>query len=374
MIRRKHPPGASPGQLLIEPGTPKPVIRAFAYGPDRCAEVTVADPAELSAYLGKWPVVWVNVDGLGDEGILRRLGQVFDVHRLALEDVVNVHQRAKVEPYDKHLFIVARMVHLAEHVETEQVSILLGDNYVVTFQEGHPGDSFEMVRERLRSGRGPIRGAGPGYLAYALLDALLDAYFPVLEVFGERIEDLEDRVLARPDAAVVASIHAVKRDLLALRRAMWPHREAVNSLLREESRFIDAETRLYLRDCYDHTIQLLDIIETYRELTTGLLDIYLSSISNRLNEIVKVLTIFAAIFAPLTFIASIYGMNLMMPEQHWPWAYPAVLAVMAAIAGVLFLFFRRRGWLGGPRAAGSARSECDPQGQHEGSGEPIRRP
>ncbi len=346
MIHRKHPPGASPGTLHIDAGAPKPVIRAFAYGPDRCAEIEVADPAALGDYVGKWPVVWVNVDGLGDEAMLRRLAELFGMHRLALEDVVNVHQRAKVEPYDKHLFIVARMVHLQEHVVTEQVSILLGDNYVVTFQEGHPGDSFEMVRERLRSGRGPIRSAGPGYLAYALLDALIDAYFPVAEVFGERIEDLEDRVLARPDPSVVASIHAVKRDLLSLRRAMWPHREAVNSLLREESRFIDSETRLYLRDCYDHTIQLLDIIETYRELTTGLLDIYLSSISNRLSEIVKVLTIFAAIFAPLTFIAGVYGMNLMMPEQNWPWAYPAVLALMAGVAGVLFLFFRRRGWIG----------------------------
>jgi magnesium transporter len=303
-------------------------------------------------------VVWVNVDGLGDEGVLSRLGNLFNLHRLALEDVVNVSQRPKVEPYEGHLFMVSRMIHYEGPLETEQISFFVGENYVLTFQE-YPGDCFDLVRQRIKSGQGIMRHAGPGYLAYALVDALVDAYFPVLEVFGERLEDLEDEVIARPASHVVGRIHVVKRELLALRRSMWPQREAVNALLRDESPYINRETRIYLRDCYDHSVQLLDIIETYREFTAGLMEAYLSSLSNRMNEIMKVLAIFASIFAPLTFITGIYGMNLMMPEQTIPWAYPSVLALMAAIAGLLLVYFRRRGWLGGSPPPALARRDRD---------------
>lgn len=360
MIRSKPPPGARPGTLVINPASPAPRIHVIAYGPDRHLETDIREPAELAAHLGRFPVVWVNVDGLGDEAVLRRVAELFGLHRLALEDVVNVYQRPKVEPYEGHLFIVARMIHYEGHLETEQVSFFVGANFVLTFQEYY-GDCFDLIRQRIKAGQGIIRQSGPGYLAYTLIDALVDAYFPVLEVFGERIEDLEDEVVTRPAGAVVGRIHAMKRDLLTLRRATWPQREAVNALLRDESAFIDRETRIYLRDCYDHTIQILDILETYRELTSGLLEVYLSSLSNRLNEIMKVLAVYAAIFAPLTFITGVYGMNLIMPEHRLPWAYPAVLAMMATIAAFLLLHFRRRGWIGRTRRAAARAPGPDAQ-------------
>jgi magnesium transporter len=312
-----------------------------------------AHPDELEPVLGKTPVVWVNVEGLGDAEVITRIGEIFDVHRLALEDVVNVHQRAKLEPYEDHLFMVARMVHYADHLETEQVSFFIGNTYVLTFQE-RPGDCFDLVRQRIRSGRGRMRHAGAGYLAYALLDALIDAYFPALEGYGERIEALEGEVLARPDASMVGRIHAVKRDLLVLRRALWPHREAVNALQRDDSPFVTDEVRIYVRDCYDHTVQLLDMVETYRELASGLLDVFMSSVGNRMNEVMKVLTIFAALFIPLTFIAGLYGMNFeKMPELKWSWGYPTALGAMAVVAGLMLFFFYRKGWLSGQKAQGS---------------------
>ncbi len=318
----------------------------IAYGEADYVEAEIESPDELDPFLEGWPVVWVNVVGLADAGLLEELGRRFEIHRLALEDVFNVHQRAKVEPFDHQLFIVARMVHPGGRSETEQVSFFVGAGYVLTFQE-RPGDSFDLVRARIRSGRGRIRRSPTGYLAYALLDALIDAYFPVLEGYGERLEALESEVMARPEASIVQRMHAVKRELLVMRRAMWPHREAINQLFRDDSSFIDDETRLHLRDCYDHVIQLIDIIETYRELASGLLDAYLSSVSNRMNEIMKILTIFAAIFIPLTFIAGLYGMNFAyMPELQWKWAYPVVLTVMTGVSVVMLLFFRRLGWVG----------------------------
>jgi magnesium transporter len=316
--------------------------------------------AGLTDILGKWPAVWVNVDGLGDTSVISQLGELFDVHRLALEDVVNVHQRAKVEPYDDHLFVIAHMIQAGEHLGTEQVSFFIGENYLLTFQE-RAGDCFDMVRQRIRAGRGRIRHAGASYLAYALLDALIDAYFPVLEVYGERIEALESELLTEPDAEMAGRIHAIKRDLLVLRRAIWPHREAIKTLLRDDSPFITDETRIYLRDCYDHVIQLLDLVETYRELASGLLDIYLSSLSNRMNEVMKVLTIFAAIFIPLTFIAGLYGMNFeRMPELRWSWGYPMALMVMAALTVSLLVFFRRKGWIGRGRKTPSGDAQGGP--------------
>ncbi|MDY7107094.1 MAG: magnesium/cobalt transporter CorA [Planctomycetota bacterium] len=366
LIARK-PPGTAPGTIRVDPAAPKPTVRAFAYGPDEFVEQAVEDPAALTELMRQWPVVWVNVDGLGDADLLRTLGEMFNLHRLALEDVANVHQRAKVEPYEDQLFVVARMAHLQTDLRTEQVSVFVGEKYVLTFQE-QAGDCFDLVRQRIRSGRGLIRRSGAGYLAYALLDALVDAYFPVLEKYGERIEALETEVITRCEDDLIARIHHLKREMLVLRRALWPHREAVNTLLREDSELIGAETRLHLRDCYDHVIQLLDMVETYRELASGLLDVYLSQISNRMNEVMKVLTIFAAIFIPLTFMAGVYGMNFShMPELTWGWSYPALLLMMALVAGGMLLFFRRRGWLGRrpARHAGAPDAEPGPAEQSE---------
>jgi magnesium transporter len=338
--------------LVADPLAPRPDIQVIAYGPDAVREEKIHDVDAIRDFPPKWPVTWVNVDGLGDASVLATLGEIFDLHRLAMEDVLNVHQRPKVDQYDTNYFVVARMIERTDELTTEQLSMFLGSNYVITFQE-RPGDCFDPVRERIRKRGGKIRHSGPDYLAYALLDAFVDNYFPVLEEYGEQLEELEGDVVAHPTTNTVARIQAAKRRLLVLRRAIWPLREAVNVLSREESPLISSETRVYLRDCYDHTIQLIDILENFRDIASSLMDVYLSSVSNHTNEIMKVLTIVTTIFIPLTLVAGIYGMNfntsrspLNMPELNWYWGYPFALGAMAVVALVLLAFFRRRGWLG----------------------------
>ncbi len=280
----------------------------------------------------------------------------------ALEDVVNVHQRPKVEEYEDHSFIVTRMIQSDQAPTTEQVSMFLGERFLLTFQE-QPGDCFNLVRDRLRKHRGQIRERKADYLVYALLDAVIDGYFPVFEDFGERLETLENLVMGQPSRDLVAQIHGMKRNLLALRRAIWPQREMVNALMRESLTHISDETRPYLRDCYDHTIQLMDVVETYREIASGLADVYLSSTSARMNEVMKVLTIIATIFMPLGFIASLYGMNFdakaspwNMPELEWYWGYPFALVLMSVVALGFLAYFRRKGWIGG---GGDSREQHD---------------
>jgi magnesium transporter len=233
----------------------------------------------------------------------------------------------------------------------EQVSLVLGKHYLLTVQEEPSRDCFQPVRDRIRAGKGSIRKQGPDYLAYTLIDAIIDGFFPVLEAYGERIEELEDEVVTKPTRRTIEKIYQIRRELLALRRAIWPQRDAINSIIRDGSDLISPEVRVYLRDCYDHAVQVMDMVETYRELTSGLMDIYLSSVGNRMNEIMKLLTVISSIFIPLTFIAGVYGMNfntekspLNMPELNWYWGYPACLGLMAAIAIGLIFFFWRRGW------------------------------
>ncbi len=338
--------------MIADPQAPRPKIRIMAYGPDSVIEQEIEDLNAIRSCLGKWPVTWINVDGLGEVSTIARLGELFDLHRLAQEDVVNVHQRPKAEQYGKHYFIVARMTQLNEHLETEQLSMFLGKEYVLTFHEA-VGDFFDPLRERIRKAGGRIRKAGPDYLAYALLDASIDIHFPVLEHYGEKLEMLEDEVVLRPDKQIVSQIHEVKRDLLTLRRAVWPLRETLNTLAREDTPFICAETRIYLRDCYDHVIQIMDLLENYRDIASSLMEVYLSSVSNRMNEIMKILTIFTALFIPMNLIAGIYGMNfntdrspLNMPELNWFLGYPFALAMMGTVAVVMFFYFRRKGWVG----------------------------
>ena len=279
-----------------------------------------------------------------------------EFHPLALEDVLNCGQRPKLEDYGKYHFLVMKSLRLGQgeekdELEVEQISFFLSGNYVITLQEV-PGDSFEKVRERIRQNKGgQIRNAGPDYLLYALIDALIDEFFPVLERYGERIEELEDQVVVKPSPETLNQIHRIKRDLLDLRRTAWPERDVISSLQREEAHLIRPETRIFLRDCYDHMVQVIDMIETYRDLAGGLLDVYLSSTSNRLNEVMKVLTIISTIFIPLNFIAGVYGMNfdrqaspLNMPELGWYYGYPAVLTLMAVTGGALVLYFKRNGW------------------------------
>jgi magnesium transporter len=349
--KRRAPPGTSPGTLIADPAAPKPVLTLIAYGPAGVREEPAGDLAAQRKALAEFPVLWLDVAGLGDAAIIQQVGEAFGLHRLALEDVLNSHQRPKVESYGDYRFLVARSIESPVTLENEQLAIFLGPGFVVTFQET-PGGCFDLVRDRIRAGKGAIRGAGPDYLVYALLDAVIDGYFPALENLGERIEALEEEIVVNPQHDSLQRVHEVKRDLLGMRRATWPQREALASLLREDETVITKGTRPYLNDCYDHTVQIMDIVETYREIASGLLDIYLSSMSHRLNEVMRFLTIVTTVFIPLTFVAGVYGMNFdrsspwNMPELGWRFGYPLCLLFMAAIAVGMWFWFRRRGWTG----------------------------
>ncbi|PSB14545.1 magnesium and cobalt transport protein CorA [filamentous cyanobacterium CCP2] len=346
-------PGSMPGTLTIEEDASHPVIFLIDYDPNQANRVKIQAPEDCAPHLKSSSVSWIDVQGLGSENILRRLGNVFKLHPLVLEDIVNVPQRPKVEEYDEHLLLILRMVTLREdgtRFLSEQVSFILGENYLLTVQEEPHYDCFGPVRERIRTSKGNIRKHGVDYLTYALLDAIVDGFFPVLEMYGEQLEELEDEVVANPSRQTLERIHEIKRQLLTLRRAVWPQRDAINSLIRDGNALISDEVRVYLRDCYDHIVQILDILETYRELASSLMDVYLSSISNKMNEIMKVLTIISTIFIPLTFIAGVYGMNFdpeiigNMPELNFPYAYWICWGVMLTIAISLIFYFKRRGW------------------------------
>lgn len=350
-------PGSAPGTMVAPLASPAPVVDVIVYGPGACVEHKDVSMDALAAMRSKGQVVWVNVSGLGDVELIAGIGEIFKLHRLAMEDVVNLHQRPKVEEFDDHVFMVTRMFHSAHDVGTEQMTLFLGADYVLSFQE-QPGDCFDPLRERLRQGKGRIRAAGADYLCYALLDAVVDDHFTVLEHCGDQLEELENEVISDPQSAHINRLHDMKRELLAMRRTIWPHREMINTLIREENSLVSTETRLYFRDVYDHTLQLMDIIETYREVATGLVDVYMSSVSVKLNETMKVLTIIATIFIPLGFIASLYGMNFdrsispwNMPELGWRYGYLLALTVMALMVVVMLFYFRRQGWLGGKRRA-----------------------
>lgn len=344
--------GARPGTLVIQEDAAQPVVQLMHYSESALKEETVADVSDIAPMLESPGMTWINVCGLGDEAILRKLGSMFSLHPLALEAVVNVPQRPKVEHFDNHLLLITRMVMLknVSILDIEQVSIFVGRNYVLTFQERH-GDVFDPVRARIRRGGGPIRKLGPDYLAYALLDTVIDAYYPILEQMGDYLETLEDEVVQQPTTDSLQQVYRAKRELLTLRRSIWPQREAINTLVRDESEFMSESVRVYLRSTYDHCVQLIDGTETYRELVGGLMDVYLSSVGIRQNEVMRVLTIMASIFIPLTFLAGIYGMNFEnMPELHSRWGYPTLLGIMAVTAVGMLAFFRRLGWLGGPKA------------------------
>jgi len=351
MGKRRHKQrGLPPGTLTAPAGATVPqTIKVIHYTAELLREADVGSVDEVAQFKQAEGVTWVNVDGLGNVDLIREIGTLFGLHPLPLEDVLSLRQRPKVDDYENHIYHVLRMLHYDGAVETEQVSIFLGGDFVVTFQE-RPCDCLEPIRDRVRRGKGQIRRQGADYLMYAIIDAVIDGYFPFLEQIGEVVEELEDEVVEKPTRQTLGRVHEIKRDLLNVRRAIWPLREAINALIREESSLVGDTARVYLRDCYDHAVQVLDMIETYRELAGGLMDVYLSSVSNKMNEVMKVLTVIATIFIPLTFLAGIYGMNFeKMPEVKWPWAYPAVWGIMILSAVVMLVLFRRKGWLGGGR-------------------------
>jgi len=349
-IRRRTAPGAGPGVVCVPAEAARPRIQVIKYSATELIEEEITDAAQVRRYLDDAAVTWINVDGLGDAATLTRLAEIFGLHELAMEDVVNVHQRAKVEEYEQHLFIVIRMVTVKEHVHSEQLSIFLGQHFVVTFLED-PGDCLDPVRQRLRQSRGRLRQAGADYLVYALIDAVIDAYFPVVDEFGERMELLDAEVSSGHAPGLMASLHDVRGDLLLLRRIVRPLRDALVRLMPDPHALFSEETQFHLRDCYDHTVQLMDLLDTYREMCSDLRDFYLSTVSNRLNEIMKVLTIISTIFIPLSFIAGVYGMNFNtalpgnMPELNWPYGYVYAWALMLLVATGLLIFIWKRRWL-----------------------------
>jgi magnesium transporter len=311
-------------------------------------EKQVAAIEECFPFKATPTVTWINIDGLHQVDIIEKVGRQFELHPLVLEDILHTRQRPKLEDFDDYMYIVLKMLSYndpKQEVEAEQVSLVLGSNFVISFQE-RTGDVFDQVRDRIRNSKGRIRKMGPDYLAYALVDAAVDNYFVILERLGETIESLEEQLVADPSQKTLQLIHSLKREMISLRKSVWPLRELISGLERSESPLIRETTGVYLRDVYDHTIQVIDTVESFRDMVSGMLDIYLSSISNRMNAVMKVLTIIATLFIPLTFIVGIYGMNFKyMPELEWHWGYPAILAVMGAVAVVMVIYFRRKKWL-----------------------------
>jgi len=348
--RKSKKTGLPPGTIVHigEEKTAGVKITVFDYDESNLQERKVAKIDECFPFKEKPTVTWINIDGIHDVNIIEKIGLNYGIHPLVLEDIVNTEQRPKIEDFDDYIFLVLKMLSFDQklrEIRIEQVSLIIGPNYVLSFQE-REGDVFDPVRDRIRRAKGRIRKMAADYLAYSLLDAVVDGYFVILENIGDKIEDLEENLISRPDTKTLKAIHYLKREMIFLRRSVWPLREVISGISRKDSTLIKESTEIFLRDVYDHTIQVIDTIETYRDMVSGMLDTYLSSISNRMNEVMKVLTIFAAIFIPLTFVAGIYGMNFAyMPELGWKWGYFATLAVMAAIGISMLVYFRTRKWL-----------------------------
>jgi len=349
LMKRSKKTGLPPGTLIHigEKKTDRVKITIIDYDEKGFQEIEANSIEECFPYRDKSTVSWINIGGLHDVEVIERVGKHFGLHPLLLEDVLNTGQRPKLDDYGSYLFIILKMLCCNEEdtIEAEQISLILSSNLVISFQED-VGDVFNPVRERIRNNKGRVRKVGADYLVYTLMDAIVDNYFIILEKVGERMEDLEEELVTNPTKETLLEIHELKREMIFLRKSVWPLREVVGSLERGESSLIDVSTVSYLRDLYDHTIQVVDTIETFRDLISGMLDIYLSSISNRMNEVMKVLTVIATTFIPITFIAGIFGMNFeYMPELKLHWGYPAVLILMFIIGGSMLVYFRKRGWL-----------------------------
>ena len=347
----------------LPPGTPvyhgdKKVeqvrITVIDYDGETLEEQEVTEIEECFPYKEKPTVTWINIDGLHEVSITDKIGKCFGLHPLVIEDIMNTEQRTKMDVFDEHIFISMKMHSYngeTAEIHSEQISLVFGRNFLLTFQE-KPGDIFDPVRNRLRGSKGRIRKNGADYLCHALIDSIVDNYFKVLEGIGEEIESMDEELVSNPTPETLQKIHFLKREMIFLRKSVWPLREIIGGLEREETELIKESTNIYLRDLYDHTIQVIDTIETFRDMISGMIDIYLSSVSNRMNEIMKVLTIFAVIFIPLTFIAGIYGMNfdpgrspLNMPELSWYYGYPFALGLMAVVGIAMLFYFRRKKWL-----------------------------
>lgn len=348
---RKPAIGARPGTLAIDPAASKPVAHVFSYDANEIEEFGPVGLEEIRELTRTGRKLWVDVQGLGDEEFLRGLAELFSIHELALEDVVHVPNRPKTESYELNLLVLTRMITSSETHPfwVEQVSLFIGKDYVLTFQETY-GDVLDPVRQRLWLQGSRVRSLDSDYLGYAILDTIIDAYYPVVEGMLDQIEQLEERVLIEASPDNLRRLNGVKGQLLALRRSVVPQREAINALIRDENELVSQNVRMFLRDTYDHIVQTSDAVETARELVNGLMNTYLSVAGNRMNEVMKILTIVSSIFVPLTFMAGIYGMNFeYMPELRLKWAYPLLLVAMGLAASGMIVYFSRKGWIGGRR-------------------------
>ena len=348
--KRTQKSGLPPGTLIHigEKRTEKVKIRIMDYSDMGLKEMEADTIETCFPFKDKPTNTWINIEGIHDVRVLERLGECYGFHTLILEDILNTDQRPKMEDHGEYIYVVLKMLNSDKNnsVVIEQISLLLGKNFVISLQEGLEGDVFNPVRERIRSGKGRIRKMGSDYLAYALLDSIVDNYFIVLEKLGEKIEVLEEELITNPKRETLHAIHNLKREMIFLRKSVWPLREVISGLERGESSLISKSTQIFLRDLYDHTIQVIDTVEAFRDMLSGMLDIYLSSVSNKMNEVMKVLTIIATIFIPLTFIAGVYGMNFRnMPEIEWQWGYPLSLLIMGGVAVIMLVFFRKKRWI-----------------------------
>jgi magnesium transporter len=349
-VKNRSPKAGLPPGTLVHIGEKTmqdAAVSVIDYNEAGCRELSPSSAQECGILRESDTVTWINVDGIHDVHLVEQLGQVFGVHPLAQEDIVNSAQRPKFEDFGDHLFLCLKMLYLDEdrgRIVAEQVSLVIGAGFVLSFQEA-PGDVFDGIRKRIRDGKGRVRKMGADYLAYVLMDAIVDNYFSILERFGENIEVLEDEIIGQPTPELLREIHGLRREVSFLRRCSWPLREMIGNAARAENALVQERTAMYFRDLYDHSLQVVDAVEMFRESLSGLLEIHLSSSSNRMNEVMKTLTIIATIFIPLTFIAGVYGMNVEMPEAKYPWAYPVILGVMAAVGVVMLGYFRRKRWL-----------------------------
>lgn len=348
MFRKYHPqPGARPGTLLIAPDAIETRIRYVKFSPTSSESRAVDSVDELPSNLNSDEIIWIDVQGFKNEAALQELAERFRIHPLAMEDVVNVPQRSKADQYDEQTLIIARLITIPDEKDLNltQLGIIVGANYVLTFEDQH-SDRLEPVRTRIANPSARLRSSGSGYLAYAILDTAVDTVYPVLETLGEQLETLERDVIRDPRPALLQQVNLVRNRLVNVRRAIWPQRDAVQSLLMSDHDVINEEIKIFLRDTYDHCVQTAEVVEMYREMASGLLNTYMSSVAHRSNEVMKVLTIMSSIFVPLTFVAGIYGMNFEnMPELSYTWSYPLVWGTMIAMAIGMLWFFYRRGWI-----------------------------
>ena len=348
--KRSKKAGLPPGTLahIGEKKTSAISVSVLDYDEQNCSEATLTDLDQCISLRNKPSVSWVDIEGVHDIQALEKIGLCFGLHPLVMEDILNTDQRPKIEDYGDYLYIVLRMLsHEKEsgEISSEQVSLILGENFVLSIQEGAKGDVFEPVRIRIRSGKGQTRKLGADYLVYSLIDAVVDNYFIILETIGERVELLEETLISDPGPETLHLIHNLKREMIYLRKSVWPLREVVSGMQRRDSALIREETGYYLRDIYDHTIQVIDTVETFRDMLSGMLDIYLSSISNRTNAVMKVLTVIATIFIPLTWIAGVYGMNFKnIPELEWQYGYLLSWIVMMGVALGMVVYFKKKKW------------------------------